>query len=73
MKRHVYYTLRNGGRWRIARVKHRCDWGVVRERCGHRINVGDEYYDTREQNPSSSSPYGTYRICAECARQEIDI
>jgi hypothetical protein len=71
MKRHAYYKQRNGGRWRKARVGHRCDWKREGYRCGHHIQPGEEYFDTMERNPHSSSEHGTYRICTECANEEI--
>jgi hypothetical protein len=71
MNRASFYQQRNAGLWRVARVAHRCDWKHNGFRCGHHINPGDRYFDTRELNPNSSNIHGTYRICAECAIEEI--
>lgn len=61
-----YYAARNGGRWRTARIIHRCDWREHGTRCRNDILVGQKYFDTGLPNPNSSNPKATYRICSEC-------
>jgi hypothetical protein len=68
-----YYTRRYGGLWRTARVEHRCDWRKDGFRCRHEIRPGERYFDTGYLNPHSSNRHGTYRICTECANEEIDV
>jgi hypothetical protein len=68
-----YYAQRLGGRWRTARVEHRCDWRRGGFRCRHMIAPNALYFDTKLKNPYSSNEHATYRICDECANEEIDL
>lgn len=69
--RHVYQTQHNGGKWRKARVRHRCDWNVHGLRCLNWTDVGDQYFDTNL--PKRGLQHVTLRICRECANATIEI
>lgn len=62
-----YYATRNGGKWRTARIIHRCDWREHGTRCRNDILVGSKYFDTGMHNPHASNAKATYRICGCCA------
>lgn len=68
-----YHAQRNGGRWRKARVAHRCDWKILGWRCRHTIRPEERYFDTGMLNPTSSNERATYRICAGCANETIQL
>lgn len=73
MNRATFYTQRHGGRWRTARVEHRCDWKHDGLRCRNHVRPGERYFDTGTINPSSRSPHAHYRICTDCANEEIKL
>ena len=73
IKRHVFYTRSYVGRWRTARVQHRCDWRPHGTRCFNRIAAGEEYFDTNIKNTDSSNAHATRKCCKSCANTEIQI
>ena len=67
------WHLSRGGKWRTARVAHRCDRRVrPGVRCREWVQVGERYLDTGAPNPHSSNPHATVRCCASCAALPID-
>lgn len=68
-----YYIRVRGAVWRKARVTHRCDWKHNGFRCRYQIQPGEQYFDTKLINPDSSNPHATYRICCNCAGEEIKV
>lgn len=71
--RHVFQTQHNGGKWRVARKPHRCDWRdrLTGLQCTNRTGVGERYFDTNL--PKQGLEYVTLRICEACANQTIEV
>jgi hypothetical protein len=66
-----YAISSTGGKWRVAKVKHRCDWIDGGLRCENRILPGDQYLDNGRLNPNSTNRYANYRICKDHADEKI--
>ena len=71
--RHVFQTQHNGGKWRVARVRHCCDWSerVSGIRCLNWTDAGERYFDTKL--PKRGTQHVTLRICSACANQTIEV
>lgn len=69
--RHIFQTQHNGGKWRTARVPHRCDWRTQGLRCINHIAVGERYFDSNLPKPDTN--HVTLKLCSDCACVEITV